>query len=103
VFGGFALVFEIVEHFILGAVRGKTLAEVWLEIQDKGWPHLAAMILVVFVAFLPFFAFREMEQVLGEGKIQDLFFKRRIPVANPGKTDRGQPIIAIPDPLKSKR
>jgi hypothetical protein len=76
VFSTFALTFELFEHFILGRVRGKELAEVWTEILDKGWPHLAAMALVVFVSFLPFFAFREMERVMGEGKVHDLFFKR---------------------------
>jgi hypothetical protein len=31
---------------------------------------------VVFVAFLLFFAFRETERVLGEGKLKHLFIKR---------------------------
>jgi hypothetical protein len=32
---------------------------------------------VIFVAFVPFFAFRELGRVLGEGKIWALFFRRR--------------------------
>ncbi len=75
VFSVFALVFEVVEHLILGLVRGKDLAEISSELLNKGWPHLVAMTMVVFVAFLPFFAFRELERVLGEGKLRDLFFK----------------------------
>jgi hypothetical protein len=47
-----------------------------MEIQEKSWPHLIAMMVVVFVAFLPFFAFRELEQALG-GEIQACFSKRR--------------------------
>lgn len=35
-----------------------------------------AGMLVVFTAFVPFFAFREMARVLGEGKISELFFRR---------------------------
>jgi hypothetical protein len=76
VFSIFALVFEVVEHFIYGWIRGKGFTEVYTEILDKGWPHLVAATLVVFVAFLPFFAFREMERVLGEGKLKEWFFKR---------------------------
>ncbi len=77
VFSVFALAFELVEHFILGWIRGKGPAEVVAEILDKGWPHILASTLVIFVAFLPFFAFRALERVLGEGKLKELFFKPR--------------------------
>jgi hypothetical protein len=76
-FALFALVFELLEHVVLGKVHGKTVAEVFAEITDKGWPNLAGMTLVVIVAFLPFFAFRETERVLGDAKLRDLFLKRR--------------------------
>ena len=75
-FAIFTLIFEILEHIIIGAFHGKGLSEVIAEIADKGWPHLAGMTLVVFVAFLPFFAFRETDRVLGEEKLIALFFKR---------------------------
>jgi len=77
IFSAFALAFEIVEHVILGWFHGKSPAAVFAEISEKGWPHLAAMTMVVFFAFLPFFAFRELGRVLGEGKIKELFFSRR--------------------------
>jgi hypothetical protein len=76
-FALFALVFEILEHIILGEFRGKRISEVLTGMVNEGWPHLAGMTLVVFVAFLPFFAFRETERVLGEAKLRDLFFKSR--------------------------
>jgi hypothetical protein len=79
-FSVLALVFEVVEHLILGGIHGKAPTEVFEEILDKGWPRLAAMTLIVFVAFLPFFAFRETARALGEGKLQELFFKRRAPM-----------------------
>jgi hypothetical protein len=77
VFSAFALAFEILEHLVLGWLRGKGPAAVFGEILGHGWPHLVAMTMVVFVAVLPFFAFRETERALGEGKLHDLFFKRR--------------------------
>jgi hypothetical protein len=79
-FSLFALTFEVLEHFLLGRVRGQDLAEVWAELLDNGWAYLVAMMGVVFVAFLPFFAFREAERALGERKLQDLFLKRRAAV-----------------------
>jgi hypothetical protein len=77
VFSAFALAFEILEHIILGAFHDKGPATVLAEIMDKGWPHLVAMTIVVFFAFLPFFPFRETGRALGEGKLHELFFKRR--------------------------
>jgi hypothetical protein len=77
VFCAFALVFEILQHITVGLFQGKFPSEVISELLDKGWPHLAGMILVVFVAFLPFFAFRETERALGEGRLKELFLKRR--------------------------
>jgi hypothetical protein len=75
VFSAFALAFEVLEHLALGWFRGKYPAEVFAEILDKGWPHLLAMAMVVFVAFIPFFAFRETGRALGGSKLHDLFFR----------------------------
>lgn len=77
VFSAFALVFEVLEHIVLGWFHGQGPAAVLSEIQDKGWPYLLAMTMVVFFAFLPFFAFRETARAIGEGRLYDLFFKRR--------------------------
>lgn len=78
VFSVFAMVSEVVEHLIVGALlHGQGPSAVFAEIRDKGWSNLAGMTLVVFVAFIPFFAFREVERVLGEGTLFDLFFTRK--------------------------
>jgi hypothetical protein len=74
IFSAFTLTFEIVEHLILGLIHEKSPAEVFGEIAEKGWPHLVGLTLVVFVAFLPFFAFRAVERRLGEGTLKGLFF-----------------------------
>ncbi len=39
---------------------------------------LLAHALVVFFAFIPFFAVRELTRVMGEGKLSQLFFARRL-------------------------
>jgi len=38
---------------------------------------LLARCLITFVAFIPFFAFKELGRVLGEDKIRTLFFRGR--------------------------
>jgi hypothetical protein len=72
-----ALTFEVIEHVILDAFHGKTPGGAFAEILGEGWPRLVGMTLVIFVSFLPFFAFRALERVLGEGKLSGLFFKPR--------------------------
>lgn len=44
---------------------------------EKDFHEILAGLLVLFVAFIPFFAFKELERVLGENKIGALFFRRR--------------------------
>ena len=76
VFSLFTAAFDVLEHFVVGAVRGRGPGEVLAEILDKGWAHILVKVLVVFVAFLPFFAFRQLDRVLGEGKLRQLFLGR---------------------------
>lgn len=90
VFTAFALVFEVLEHLIIGLFRGKGPAEVFSELLERGWPHLAGMTLVVFIAFLPFFAFRETERALGEGKLKDLFINRSASRDDGNRVDKQQ-------------
>jgi hypothetical protein len=80
VFSAFTWVFDVLEHFLVGTVRGHEPREILAEIMDKGWAHMLARALVVFIAFLPFFAFREMDRVMGEGKLRHLFLGGREPV-----------------------
>jgi hypothetical protein len=77
VFSILALAFEIVEHLILGQFHGKSVSEVLTEIMEKGWPHMAGMTLVIFVSFLPFFAFRALERAIGEGRLKEVFVRGR--------------------------
>ena len=91
VFAAFAWAFEIVEHVIVGLFRGKNISEVLTELFDKGWPYLAGMTLVVFVAFLPFFAFRETRRVLGAGRLRDLFIKGRADLEHRETSDNDLP------------
>ncbi len=43
----------------------------------KGWHEVLANSLIVFVAFVPFFAVKELGRVLGGSTIAKLFFRRR--------------------------
>jgi hypothetical protein len=83
VFSVFVGIFAIIEHVVEGLVHGKGvkggLATLWSEGRDE----ILARCLVTFFAFIPFFAFRELGMLLGEGKLRSLFFRRNVATAGP--------------------
>ena len=77
VFSLFVGAFTLIEHVIKGLWRGEGLTGGLVDLLGKGHHELLANSLVVFVAFIPFFAIRELGRVLGEGKLRTLFFQSR--------------------------
>ena len=77
VFTIFVGIFGVVESTIIGLLHGKGIAGGFDEFMSAGRYELLARCMVTFVAFIPFFAFEELERVLGEGKLGKLFFRRR--------------------------
>jgi hypothetical protein len=77
VFSLFVGGFTLIEHGIRSLWMGKGFTQGLVGFLGKGSPELLAGCLVTFVAFIPFFAFRELGRVLGEGKIWALFFRGR--------------------------
>lgn len=67
--------FGVLEHTVKGLLHGKGLMGGIHTLMNKGWDELLARCVVMFFAFIPFFAFKELGRVLGEGKIAELFFK----------------------------
>ena len=77
VFVVFVGVFKIVEHGIKGIWNGQGLAGALVEYSWKGSDVVLANALAVLVAFIPFFAIKELGRVFGNEKIFALFFRRR--------------------------
>ena len=76
VFSVWVAVFTALEHMIKGLLHGRGLAGGLDELTSKGMYELLAGCLVIFLAFIPFFAFRELERVTGERRIRELFIGR---------------------------
>ena len=74
VFGLLAAAFRILEEAIKELVFRKPSL---LPVDNGTISELLARTLVMFCAFIPFFAFRETARVLGEGKLYELFFRGR--------------------------
>lgn len=77
VFSVFVGVFKIIEHAIVVIWNGGALTEVVVELSDKWLLEVIANSLVVLVAFIPFFAIKELGRVMGDKKVRTLFFQKR--------------------------
>ena len=69
-------IFSVLEETVRGLVHGKGLASGVEEIASRGWYELLSRCVVIFVAFIPFFSFKELERVLGQEKLRALFWRR---------------------------
>lgn len=73
----FVAAFTLIEYAVKGLFKGKGLMEGLVDFFGKGPHEVLAGGLVVFAAFMPFFALRELARVLGgEGKILALLFRK---------------------------
>jgi len=77
VFTLFVALFTVLENVIKGLWKGIGFVGGLNKFMGKGIHELLANSLVIFVAFIPFFAYRELGRVLGLEKIRALFFRRR--------------------------
>jgi hypothetical protein len=75
----FYIAFHILEHTVRGLWHGETFLGAIHAAAATRKGELVCMALVLFFAFIPFFAVREMRRVMGEDKFRDLFTKRQPP------------------------
>jgi len=82
VFGAWVAAFHVLEATVRALFQSKGLVGGFEEIASKGRYELLASVVMVLVAFIPFFALRELRRVMGEGKLWSLFFTRVTPAAD---------------------
>ena len=68
------VLFSMFEEIVRGFFQHRTIAESLSDIGGGSLPAILANGLIMFVVLVPFFAFREISRVLGEGKLYHLFF-----------------------------
>jgi hypothetical protein len=71
------LLFGVVEHLVEGWFHKQGLVGGLREIASLGDYELGARVLMLFVAFVPFFAFGEIGRALGPQKLAAMFFGKR--------------------------
>jgi hypothetical protein len=79
IFALLATLFAVLENVVEGLIRKKD----WASIASNGFGigslELFARVVMLFVSFIPFFAFWEIGQFLGRHKLIEMFFSRRRP------------------------
>jgi hypothetical protein len=78
-YGALVAAFAVVEHWVEGLVHGKDVASVGRGFVALGKDEILSRILMVIVAFIPFFALWETNRALGKGERLDLLLSRRSP------------------------
>lgn len=68
--------FSLLEHIVEALVQGKTAAQGIEAIKSKGLDEVLGWCVVIFAAFLPFFAMKEIERVFGTEKVRRMFFRK---------------------------
>lgn len=76
-FGALVTFFGIVEHLVEGWIHEQGLVGGLRDFAELGADELGARMLVLIVAFVPFFAFGEIVRVLGADEIAALYFSKR--------------------------
>jgi len=67
--------FNMVEDVVIGLWRGKSISESIPKIGSGSPSEVAIASLIIAVALIPFFAFRELSRVMGRGALGGLLLK----------------------------
>jgi len=68
---------KILEDAAVGSFHGKSFSQSISELGGGTLKGILTLTVLMFVMFLPFFGFGELQRVLGEGKLAQLFFHQR--------------------------
>jgi hypothetical protein len=76
-YGLLVAVFNILEHAVEGLIHGDSWPAIAHRLVMSGPDEILARFLMIFIAFIPFFALWETGRVIGFGRLADLFFHKR--------------------------
>ncbi len=82
VFSFFVGIFAIAEGTVRGLLKGRGWGGWLIEVQHEGKYEFLARCLMLFVVFIPYFGFKELENIFGEGKLGKLFFRNKNALAD---------------------
>jgi hypothetical protein len=71
------LVLSVIEEAIVGVVHGRALAASLAEVAGGTLPQVLASCFIMLLILIPYLTFRELNEVLGEGKLRQILFEHR--------------------------
>ena len=77
VFALLAILFAVLEHIVEGLIHKKDWASIASDLFGIGSHELFARMIMLFISFIPFFAFWEIGNFLGRSRLIEMFFSRR--------------------------
>ena len=72
--------FKILEDGLIGFYHGQSFPQSMAELGGGTWTAILTLTLLLFVVLVPFVGYGELQRVLGEGKLEKIFFQRRVGV-----------------------
>jgi len=66
--------FHVVEHLVIGLVKGETFAANLPHIGGGGLAGLACVAAILFISLIPFFAFKHISREVGESRMKEMLF-----------------------------
>jgi len=79
VFAFLAILFGVLEKIVEGLLHKKDWSDMMRELLAVSTHEILARMIMLFVSFVPFFAFWEIGRVVGRSKLIEIFFSRRRP------------------------
>jgi hypothetical protein len=68
---------KILEDAAVGLYHGKPFSQSIADLGGGTWEGILTLTVLLFVVLIPLFAFGELQRVVGESKLAQLFFRRR--------------------------
>lgn len=69
--------FKILEDAAVGLYRGRSFSQSIADLGGGNWKAILSLTAIIFVVLIPFFAFAELQELLGEDKLQRIFLHDR--------------------------
>jgi hypothetical protein len=88
--------FHIVEKIVAGVIGGETLRQGLAGVDGRTLVSIVSMSTLAFVMLIPFFAFRELGQLIGQKELRSLFLGRGV------MSDVGKPETTVPETKERK-
>jgi len=82
-FSAVLVLFKILEEAARSLFHGRSFRQSIADIGSGTWQGILCVAALLFALLIPFFGFTELQRVLGESKLRDLFFRSRQPSNGP--------------------